>query len=117
MKKLLSSLLVFAFFAISSQILAQSFNAKSRPLPKNPDFKPVTIIPNFTEGNIKWEETFDTTVQPGDWIVIDNDGSGAAYSFEQQITFTGGTVNPQAGQSFWFSNYTNANGSGLIDEG
>ena len=116
MKKLFSSLLVFVFFAIPSNILAQDLNAKSRPLPKNPDFKPVTIVPNFTEGNIKWEETFDTTVQPGDWIVIDNDGSGAAYSFEQQINFTGGTVNPQAGQSFWFSDFTNANSSGLIDE-
>jgi hypothetical protein len=116
MKKLFSSLLVFVFLAIPSQILAQDSNTKSRPLPKNPDFKPVTIVPNFTEENIKWEETFDTTVQPGDWIVIDNDGSGSAYSFEQQLNFTGGDVNPQAGQSFWFSNYTNANGSGLIDE-
>ena len=57
------------------------------PCPKTLTLRPVTIVPNFTEGNIKWEETFDTTVQPGDWIVIDNDGSGAAYSFEQQITF------------------------------
>jgi hypothetical protein len=116
MKKLFSSLLVIVFFAIPSQILAQDINSKSRPLPKNPDFKPVTIVPNFTEDNIKWEETFDTTVQPGDWIVIDNDGSGVAYTFEQQLNFAGGDVNPQAGQSFWFSNFNNANASGLIDE-
>ncbi|MCK7526507.1 MAG: hypothetical protein MZV64_57370 [Ignavibacteriales bacterium] len=39
------------------------------------------------------------------------------YSFEQQINFTGGTVNPQAGQKvFGFSDFTNANSSGLIDE-
>ena len=35
----------------------------------------------------------------------------------QIITFTSGdTVNPQIGQSFWFSNFNNANSSGLIDE-
>ncbi len=73
--------------------------------------------PFQTTGVIKWEETFDYTTQPTDWQVIDNDGSGTAYTFEQQLSFTsGGIVDPQAGQSFWYSNFSNANASGLIDE-
>ena len=65
----------------------------------------------------KWEEIFDTTVQPTDWTIIDNDGSGTLWEFRQNVTFnSGSTVNPQAGQSFWFSNFNNANANGLIDE-
>jgi hypothetical protein len=104
-------------FFSSISIFAQDSPSKGTLLPKDPDFKPKTIISDNVEGSIKWEETFNTTVQPPDWLVIDNDGSGSAYSFEQQLVFTSGdTVSPQAGQSFWFSNYTNANSSGLIDE-
>ena len=65
----------------------------------------------------KWEEIFNTTVQPTDWQVIDNDGSGTFMDFRQLADFgTSGVVGPQAGLSFWFSSFNNANGSGLIDE-
>ena len=84
MKKFTTFLMVMVFFALPSQFFAQESKLKSTPLSKNPDFKPVTITPNSTEENIKWEETFNTTTQPSDWLVIDNDGSGAAYTFEQQ---------------------------------
>ncbi|MBK7629278.1 MAG: DUF4397 domain-containing protein [Ignavibacteriales bacterium] len=116
MNKFLNFLLVIVIFAITPNIFAQDANTRSLRLPNSSDFKPTTIKPNFAEGNIKWEETFNTLIQPSNWLVIDNDGSGSAYTFEQLITFTGGNVIPQAGQSFWFSNYTNANSSGLIDE-
>jgi len=73
--------------------------------------------PFEAEGTIKWEETFNDVVPPAGWQVIDNDGSGAAYEFRQNVIFTSGdTINPQAGQSFWFSSYLNANAGGLIDE-
>lgn len=67
--------------------------------------------------DVKWEEIFGGTSPPAGWRVVDNDGSGSALSFEQLIAFTSGdTVRPQAGTSFWFSSWQNANGSGLIDE-
>jgi len=67
--------------------------------------------------NIKWEERFLTTTIPPGWRVVDNDGSGGAYDFVQLVAFTSGdTVRPQIGASFWYSNFTNANGSGSIDE-
>ncbi len=66
--------------------------------------------------NVKWEERFESTTIPPGWRVVDNDGSGGAYDYVQQVTFTSGdTVRPQVGASFWFSNFTNANGT-LIDE-
>jgi len=105
---------LFLFF--SSSIYAQDVIVKGIPLPKDPKFKPITISPKNIEQNIKWEETFNDTVQPSDWIVIDNDGSGSAYTFEQQLIYTNGIQNPQAGQSFWFSNFLRANSSNVIDE-
>jgi hypothetical protein len=68
---------------------------------------------------IAYEETFAGVSPPPGWLVVDNDGSGSAFSFVQQVTYASvppDTVNPQAGQSFWFSNFNNANGAGLIDE-
>ena len=116
MKKITNLLMVLLFLAIPSQFMAQESNMKRIPLPKDPNFVPTTITPKNIEGNIKWEETFNTTVQPAEWLIIDNDGSGTAYTFEQQLSFTSGNVLPQAGQSFWYSNFSNANTSGLIDE-
>jgi hypothetical protein len=66
--------------------------------------------------SIKWEEVFGGTTPPAGWRVVDNDGSGSAFAFIQGLTFMGDTLNPQAGTSFWWSNFNNANGSGLIDE-
>jgi len=67
--------------------------------------------------NIKWEEIFDGTTPPAGWRVVDNDGSGSALEYTQLIVFTSGdSVLPQIGASYWYSNFTNANGSGLIDE-
>ncbi|MBD3290516.1 tandem-95 repeat protein, partial [candidate division KSB1 bacterium] len=67
--------------------------------------------------NIKWEERFTTTSPPTGWQVVDNDGSGTDWNFVQGINFSqGGAVAPQAGVSFWYSNYQNANSGGLIDE-
>ena len=80
----------------------------------------VTDVPSdppSTDAVIKYEETFDSTTIPAGWQVIDNDGSGSAWSFEQLITFTSGdSIQPESGQSFFFSNFGNANGAGLIDE-
>ncbi len=64
----------------------------------------------------KWEELFNTTVQPTDWTVVDNDGSGTAFTFEQSLNFQSGAVGPQAGLSFWWSSFNNANASNLLDE-
>lgn len=71
---------------------------------------------------VKWEETFDADTVPPGWLRFDNDGSGLGFTFEQGIDFQDengavvATVLPQAGQSFWFSNFEGANSSGLIDE-
>ena len=72
-----------------------------------------TVYPQI---NIKWEETFNGTVIPPGWSVIDNDNSGSGLDLFQSITLPGTTVIPQAGQSFWSSNYQNANLAGVIDE-
>jgi hypothetical protein len=68
--------------------------------------------------NIVWEEIFDDTSPPPGWIVIDNDGSGSQYLLIQQLHFflTNEYVYPQAGSSFWWSSFVNANDDGLIDE-
>lgn len=95
--------------------------AQDRVFPiKSSEYSTVDSEANFpfeAEGAIKWEEIFNDVVPPAGWQVIDNDGSGIAWEFRQDVSFTSGdTIFPQAGQSFWFSNYTNANVSGLIDE-
>ena len=107
--------IVFFILISCSMIFGQS---KMIALPQSPNYNPISVNPGFDGVNdIKWEETFNTTTPPGDWTIVDNDGSGTAWEFRQIITFTSGdTVNPQIGQSFWFSNFNNANSSGLIDE-
>ncbi|RMG63591.1 MAG: CHRD domain-containing protein [Calditrichaeota bacterium] len=66
---------------------------------------------------VKFEETFNDTTPPPGWIVVDNDGSGDSWDFVQGLDFGGGqVVNPQAGQSFWWGAFGDANASGLIDE-
>ena len=75
--------------------------------------------PSFTQPtwNIVWEEIFDDTSPPPGWVVIDNDNSGSQYLLIQRIDFsTGEHVYPQAGTSFWWSGFINANDDGLIDE-
>jgi len=68
------------------------------------------------EKNVKFEETFDTTTLPAGWQLIDNDGSGTGFDFRQLVSFTSGdSVFAEAGQSFFFSNFNNANGL-LLDE-
>ena len=68
--------------------------------------------------NIVWEEIFDDTSPPPGWVVIDNDGSGSQYLLIQQLHFflTNEYGYPQAGSSFWWSSFVNANDDGLIDE-
>lgn len=64
--------------------------------------------------SIKWEETFASPTLPPGWQIVDNDGSGSAWAY---VTSVGGNqVLPQAGTNFFFSNFNNANGAGLIDE-
>jgi hypothetical protein len=69
--------------------------------------------------SVKWEEMFTGTSPPAGWRVIDNDGSGSAMDFRQQVIFPTppppDTIKQQVGQSFWFSSFNNANGF-LIDE-
>ncbi len=76
--------------------------------------------PSFTQPtwNIVWEEIFNDTSPPPGWVVIDNDGSGSQYLLIQQLHFflTNEYVYPQAGLSFWWSGFINANDDGLIDE-
>jgi len=113
MKKYLVIFLVLAIglnFAIGSE-------KKMVAIPQS-DLSQLLITPNIEKaGVVTWEETFNTTTQPTNWQIIDNDGSGAAREFRQIVNCTsGGIVNPQVDSSFWFSNYTNANASGLIDE-
>jgi len=70
----------------------------------------------YAQTNIKWEETFNDTTIPAGWSVVDNDNSGSGLDLFQSINLAGATVLPQAGQSFWASNYQNANLAGVIDE-
>lgn len=73
--------------------------------------------PSIPVSNIKWEERFSTTTPPEGWRTVDNDGSGSYWSFIQIMNFTdGSSLHPQSGMSLWFSNFNNANASGLIDE-
>ena len=45
------------------------------------------------------EEIFNSTTEPAGWQVIDNDGSGLAFTFEQQINFSSGAQKiPQLGK-------------------
>ncbi len=75
-----------------------------------------TVMATPSAAVVLFEEVFGDTLPPAGWQVIDNDGSGAAWEFRQIVAFSSGdTVFPQAGQSFWFSNFNNANGF-LIDE-
>ncbi len=105
----------FVFLLGSVMIFSQS---KNLAIDQPANYEPIFVTPsNDGIASIKWEETFNTTTPPGDWTIVDNDGSGTAWDFRQVVAFTSGdTVYPQAGQSFWFSNFNNANGSGLIDE-
>jgi hypothetical protein len=75
------------------------------------------VSPRLVSGAIKWEETFAGTAIPPGWQTIDADSSGSGWSFRQSVAFTSGdTVLPQAGSSFWFSSFSNAAPSGLINE-
>jgi hypothetical protein len=108
MKYLLTLMTLMLFVTVSAQDVMRS-SSNSGIIPP--------VFPDRPESIIKWEETFDTQTAPADWIIIDNDGSGTVWEFRQNVSFTSGdTVWPHAGQSFWFSNFSNANGSGLIDE-
>lgn len=84
----------------------------------NGESEPSDTVAATPQGvSILFEEVFGDTLPPTGWQVLDNDGSGSAWEFQQAILFTSGdTVLPQTGQSFWFSNFNNANSSGLIDE-
>ena len=117
MRKFVFFSILIAFLTLQTDLFAQVNSGKSVRLPKSQNFLAKTVVPKISEVNVKWEESFNTTTQPSDWIVIDNDNSGLAFTFEQQIDFqSGDQVLPQAGQSFWFSDYTGANNRGLIDE-
>jgi hypothetical protein len=116
MKKYLVIVMGLAIILMHISVFAQDaqYEIRSKYYPKAGE----KVENTFTlRGAVKWEETFNTAVQPTDWQVIDNDGSTTAWDFTQFVVFTSGdSVLPQAGQSFWFSNFNNANGVGLIDE-
>lgn len=85
----------------------------------------VTAPALFAQNAVIYDEIFNSATPPAGWHVVNNDGSlpdqngeETAWLYVQQVTFqqTGQTVDPQAGESFWFSNFTNANSAGLIDE-
>jgi hypothetical protein len=64
----------------------------------------------------KWEERFVSMTIPPGWRIVDNDGSGTFYSYVSALTSAGDTLYPQAGSYFFWSNFTNANSSDLLDE-
>ena len=112
---LLKGLLIAAFL-LPQAILAQAETAESI---RATEFK--TADPgereSRTEQNVKFEEIFDTTVLPLGWQIIDNDASGTVMDFRQEVNFiSGDSVRAEAGQSFFYSSFNNANSSGLIDE-
>ncbi len=112
MKKLLILFLITTICL--SFVLAN--NGKRIALPQGKTIHSPTVANYDKLDNVKWQETFNTTTQPTDWQVIDNDGSGTVWTFTQGLDFGGGDiVNPQADSSFWFSSWQNANGL-LIDE-
>ncbi len=106
---------IFVILMSCTMIFGQS---KKIALDQDPSYKPINVLPSPSNINdIKWEETFNSTTPPAGWNIVDNDGSGSAWEFRQVVAFTSGdTVYPQVGQSFWFSNFNNANSNGLIDE-
>lgn len=82
----------------------------------------ILFIDLINAQTVKWEEIFDSLNPPIGWLVFDNDGSSNSFEFLTEVSFVDtndvetGRVEPQAGQSFWFSNFENANFNGLIDE-
>ena len=95
----LSTLLFFISFSMAevqkAVTKAKNLDISESSLPRD----------NFiTQGKVKWLETFNDTIPPADWQIIDNDGSGAAWTFVQGLDFgASGVVNPEAGQSFYAS--------------
>jgi hypothetical protein len=117
MKKFLFLFLPIVMLFFFVDILPQVNNSRMTKLPNDPNFIPKSVPLGKVENGVKWEEIFNSTTEPAGWQVIDNDASGLAFTFEQQINFSGGAqILPQAGQSFYFSDYTGANSNGLIDE-
>ena len=117
MKKFLFLFLPVIVLLFSVDILPQVNNSRMTRLPNDANFIPKSIPLSKDENGVKWEEIFNSTTEPAEWQVIDNDGSGLAFTFEQQINFSSGDqILPQVGQSFYFSDYTGANSNGLIDE-
>jgi len=84
--------------------------------------------PVRVNAQVKWEETFDGTEPPTGWLTFNNDGSPVSVDIPGIFSFVGAvdflddagqvdvTVEPESGQSFWFSNFENANANGLLDE-
>lgn len=84
--------------------------------------------PARVASQVKWEETFDSVDPPAGWRIFNNDGSPGTvdipgiFSYVAAVDFLDDngnvdvTVDPESGQSFWFSNFENANANGLLDE-
>jgi hypothetical protein len=111
--------LIFILFLIASNsfIIAQADESIIETKDKSAtgiDIK--TFNTESVTGIVQWEEIFADTSIPAGWQVIDNDGSGSSLDFVQGLSFAGGPVAPQAGQSFWHGRFGTANSSGLIDE-
>ncbi|MBI5474928.1 MAG: choice-of-anchor J domain-containing protein [Ignavibacteriae bacterium] len=88
------------------------------PTPSN-DSSAVLVF-DVLPTNIVYEEIFADTLIPTGWkrVNVDgNTGTDTSWTFRQVVNFTsGGTVNPQAGRSFWFDNFNSANTSRLIND-
>ncbi len=99
---------------------------KSVPIALSILLAPALLSPVFSQS--KWEETFDTTEIPEGWRTINNDGSPSSaetsgtFDYVELVEFVDDNgavvdqVGPQTGARFWFSDFENANASGLIDE-
>lgn len=118
--KLLSLMMLLVMTgAFSGQVFAQEravSRGNSTPVtPRNYNPKDFLALNNV----FKWQAgDLDST---NVWTVINNDNSPASanqsWQFRPIVTFTGGgTVNPQAGQRFWYANFNSANASNLIDD-
>ena len=111
-------LVLLSLLMISSISLAQSEGLEFEVRDKQALFGEIKApAPESLTGIIKYEEIFDSPTPPAGWTVIDNDGSGAALDYVENVSFVSGdSVLPAIGTNFWYSNFNNANTSGVIDE-
>ena len=104
-KNMLFSVLVFLLFFTAVSLAGEhTATLKSSDIPRTSSAKKAPDL--LKVDGVKWEETFNSTELPDGWQIVDNDGSGSAFTYLQLLTFTSGdSVAPQADSSFFWSNF------------